>query len=235
MRDWVTKALVQLLRGHLDVMRLLLVRFWEVDDPYVVQRVVVIAFGALMRSDEADRIAATELAETVQQLVFTPPMRRPDELLLDAARGIVEWAVAKEVLPSESLSAIKRPYGFPALGNPPKMEALEAKYGYKEDQKDDERYSQIFYSVTGMGDFGRYVIEFRCSLLQSFPHHEAVPRTHPQLRCAASVGEVEVEGSGAIVYGRAAEAVGWVRRVRRRIGPAWILQAQVSAPWRAHR
>lgn len=46
MRDWVTKALVQLLHGHLDVMRALVERFWTVDDPYVVQRVVAIAYGS---------------------------------------------------------------------------------------------------------------------------------------------------------------------------------------------
>jgi hypothetical protein len=50
MRDWTTKALVHLLRGHLDVMRALVERFWAVDDPYVVQRVVAIAYGALLRS-----------------------------------------------------------------------------------------------------------------------------------------------------------------------------------------
>src|SRR5262249_18485502 len=44
MRDWVTKALVQLLHGHLPVMRSLFERFWDVNDPYVVQRVAVVAY-----------------------------------------------------------------------------------------------------------------------------------------------------------------------------------------------
>lgn len=92
MRDWVTKALVQLLHGHLDVMRSLFERFWNVDDPYIVQRVVAIAYGALLRSPSTQAQQAKELAEAVCARVFKRPVRA-DELLLDAARGIVRWAV----------------------------------------------------------------------------------------------------------------------------------------------
>ena len=86
MRDWVTKALVQLLRGHLDAMRVLFERFWTVDDPYVVQRVVAIAYQALLRRmpDQADEAKA--LADAVHSRVFARQVR-PDELMLDAARA----------------------------------------------------------------------------------------------------------------------------------------------------
>ena len=64
MRDWVTKALVQLLRGHLDVMHALFERFWTVDDPYIVQRVVAIAYRALLRSAPAQATQAKVLGRT---------------------------------------------------------------------------------------------------------------------------------------------------------------------------
>jgi hypothetical protein len=158
MRDWVTKALVQLLRGHLDVMRALFERFWTVDDPYVVQRMVAIAYGALLRStpDQADQAKA--LAEAVHAKVFARPVRA-DELLLDAARGIIRWAVAHHFLPDSAADSARRPYGLQPPAAPPTKETIEAKYGWRRGQPDDESYSAIDSSVLGMGDFGRYVIE----------------------------------------------------------------------------
>jgi hypothetical protein len=158
MRDWVTKSLVQLLRGHLDVMLRLLNRFWEVDDPYVVQRVVVIAYGSLMRSEPSARLDVKKLAARVRKLVFTRPVRA-DELLLDAARGIVELGVQRGLLPKVALEEIKRPYGIKPPSNPPSEEALETKYGYVENQPIEKSYGSICLSVLGTGDFGRHVVE----------------------------------------------------------------------------
>ncbi|MGH3766387.1 MAG: hypothetical protein ACRDTX_14765 [Pseudonocardiaceae bacterium] len=158
MRDWVTKALVQLLRGHLDVMRALMKRFWTVDDPYVVQRVVVIAYGSVLRSSPEQADQAKALAELVHNLVFTRPIR-PDELLLDAARGVVRWAVAHQLLPASALDSSRRPYGLKVPGPPPTEATIKAKYGWCEDQPDDESYSSIDFSLMGMGDFARYVVQ----------------------------------------------------------------------------
>ncbi len=155
MRDWVTKALVQLLRGHLDVMRALFERFWTVDDPYVVQRVVAIAYGALLRSTPTQADQARALAEAVHTRVFDRPVR-PDELLLDAGRGITRWAVAHQLLPDSALDAARRPYGLKPPGPPPTKETIDAKYGWRQGQPDDESYSSIHSSVLSMGDFGRY-------------------------------------------------------------------------------
>lgn len=178
MRDWVTKALVQLLRGHLDVMRKLLDRFWVIDDPYVVQRVVVIAYGTLMRSNQTDAAEATKLAKRMKYLVFTRPIRA-DEILLDAARGVVEWAVTRKLLGRQTLDDIKRPYGLSPPGNPPSEATLERKYGFREKQPDEESYSTIYSSLMSLGDFGRYVVEtgmhhfsrYKCG--EAFPGREA--------------------------------------------------------------
>ncbi len=158
MRDWVTKALVQLLHGHLNVMRRLVERFWTVDDPYVVQRVVAIAYGSLLRSSHAQTDDAKALAERVRALVFTRPIR-PDELLLDAARGVVRWAVGHDLLETAALESSKRPYGLKVPGRPPTDATLEVKYRWQKDQPDNESYSSITFSLSKMGDFSRYVIE----------------------------------------------------------------------------
>ncbi len=167
MRDWVTKALVQLLRGHLDVMRTLFERFWTVDDPYVVQRMNQIAYGALLRSAPAQADQAGELAGVVLELVFARPVR-PDELLLDAARNTVRWAVAHGMLPDSALESSQRPYGLKLPGPPPTEATIDARYGWQEEQPEQESYSSIRLSLLRMGDFGRYVVE---SGLSNFSRH----------------------------------------------------------------
>jgi hypothetical protein len=158
MRDWVTKALVQLLRGHLEVMHVLFERFWTVDDPYIVQRVTAIAYGALLRSTPSQATQAKALAELVVARAFTHPVR-PDELLLDAARGIARWAVSSKLLPESTLDTAKRPYGLKPPGPPPTEATLEAKYGRRENEPDNESYGSLRLSLQYLGDFGRYVVE----------------------------------------------------------------------------
>ncbi len=178
MRDWVTKALVQLLRGHLAAMERLLVRFWPINDPYVVQRVLVIAYGAVMRSDPSQQDEAKKLVATVRKLVFTPPVR-PDELMLDAARGIVEWGLANGLAPLTYRKAITRPYGLPKPGPVPSEETLEAKFGWKDGQPDDVRYSTILHSLIGLGDFGRYVVQPGIHTFSRYPLSKPYPESDP--------------------------------------------------------
>ncbi len=178
MRDWVTKALVQLLRGHLDVTRALLDRFWTIDDPYVVQRLVVIVYGALMRSDPALAADAKKLCRRALKLVYTPPIR-PDEILLDAARGIVEFGVNYGHLPKRALKDTQRPLGLTPPGHPPTEDTLERKYEWKERQPEEKSYSSIRFSLMGLGDFGRYVVESGMHHFTRYRIGEVVPQAEP--------------------------------------------------------
>lgn len=158
MRDWVTKALVQLLRGHLNVATRLVDRFWTVDDPYVVQRVIVIAYGALLRRPAGLDKDARALVKLVHRLVFSPPVRA-DELMLDAARGIVRAGVAQKLIRATALAQSQRPYGLNPPSAPPSEKTIEARYAWKENQPAKESYSSLRFSLLHMGDFARYVVE----------------------------------------------------------------------------
>lgn len=158
MRDWITKALVQLLHGHLDVMLNLVNRFWTVNDPYVVERIILIAYGSLLRSSSTQSGQAKTLASRISDLVFTPPVRA-DELMLDAGRGIVRWAVFQELLPKSSLRNSLPPYGLKRPGVAPTQATLDTKYGWHANEPASNSYSSIYASVLGLGDFGRYVVE----------------------------------------------------------------------------
>ncbi|WP_143133865.1 hypothetical protein [Actinoplanes philippinensis] len=179
MRDWITKALVQLLHGHLDVMRALVERFWNVDDPYVVQRVIAIAYGALLRSAPTQAADAAALATAVHTRVFARPVRA-DELLLDAARGITRWAVAHLLLPATASRAAERPYGLPLPGAAPTQATLDAKYGRYDDVPADQDYLSVFVSVLGMGDFGRYVVESGMHYFSRHRRGQSRPSRGPQ-------------------------------------------------------
>lgn len=178
MRDWVTKALVQLLRGHLGVTTRLLARFWSVNDPYVVQRVLVICYGALMRSDGSDEKGSRALIKEVRELVFTPPVRA-DELMLDAARGVIEWGLARGLAPKSYATAIERPYGLDRPGPAPSEETIDRKYGSKANQPDSESYGTLRFSLMSMGDFGRYVVESAMRDFSRFPRGKPYPEPEP--------------------------------------------------------
>jgi len=184
MRDWITKALVQLLQGHIDVLHKLVKRFWPVDDPYVVQRVIAIAYASLIRADESQVGDARKTARTIRKLVFSRPVRA-DELLLDAGRGVIELAVAREWLPKSAQLDATRPYGITPPGNPPSEAVLKRKYGYVQGRPADESYSRIYSSILGLGDFGRYVVESGVHNFSCYQLGEALPEpermSHPRL------------------------------------------------------
>lgn len=174
-RDWITKALVQLLAGHLDVAARLVERFAEVNDPYVLERLVSVAYGAVLRGGLTATSQAAQLAAAIERLIFGRPKELvPDALMIDAARGIIEWAVAYKLLPESSLTGARPPYGFKPPGNPPTTERLEALYPHGEGTTHQTSYGEIFLSVLGYGDFGRYVIE------SGMDHFLKVPLSKPR-------------------------------------------------------
>lgn len=181
MRDWVTKVLVQLLHGHLDVMTALFERFWTINDPYVVQRVTAVAYGCLMRGGVLNPVGAKQLATSVLERVFARPMRA-DELLLDAARGVVDWGVNFGVLSKTALEETKRPYGFKTLGSPLSKEHLNAKYADPsgERKRDSESYETVWSSLFVMDDFGRYVVDSTMHHFSRYRIGQTVPEREPE-------------------------------------------------------
>lgn len=121
-----------------------LARFYEVNDPYVTERLAGAACGATLRTDDAETVRS--LADGVSALLADA---WPDHLLtrdyayhvLDAARA-EGWAGS---LPSPA------PGAWPIPARP--AEEIKAIAG-----EPDYAYSSIWYSLTGMGDFGRYVL-----------------------------------------------------------------------------
>lgn len=174
MRDWITKALARLLAGHLDVAAALVERFAVVNDPYVLERLITAAYGGILRGGVDHLSEAGRAAAQVQRFIFSRlDQLVPDALMLDAARGIIEWAVAQGQLPSDALELAQPPYGLRRPGNPPTWDRLDERYPHGQGTTDQTSYGSIIWSLNGMADFGRYVVD------SGIQHFANVPLSKP--------------------------------------------------------
>ena len=182
LRDRATKALVRLLAPRLHILAQLLRRFAEIDDMYIQERLYAVAYGAAMRTVNTG--ALEQLARQVYHDIFSDGTPPPHILLRDHARGVVECAAARGIVFDErQLTKARPPYtsGFPGLPDA----ADVAKYDVKGDDRWDLRWAQhdIVESVTGFGDFARYVIGTNSGRFDwtGEPLRSKRPRTSKQL------------------------------------------------------
>ena len=151
LRDSATKALVTLLRKRTAVLIDLLGRFESVDDRYVAERLYGAAYGCALSSTD-DKALGT-LAGAVFDRVFadgTPPAHL---LLRDYARGVVETAVHRGVLPARIRLDLVRPrYESPWPVRPPSKETLDRRAPLA-------THRTLHASLGGsLGDFSRYTV-----------------------------------------------------------------------------
>jgi len=150
LRDCSTKALICLLQNRLDVLLLLLKMFKEVNDPYVYERLFAVAYGCILRTGQREKIK--ELSEYIFRRVFSDATSViPHILLRDYARGSIEYAHYIGVELSFDLSMVRPPYQSIWPEEIPSREDMKEKF-------DNDKYSDIWHSVMGFGDFSRYTI-----------------------------------------------------------------------------
>ena len=200
LRDKASKAAIELLKRNFGLSAPLLKRFETVNDPYVIQRLYGIVFGACMKRTGSHSTEFKELAEYVYTHIFDQDSVYPDVLLRDYARLIVErW---RYEYPEESscisIERITPPYCSEEI---PVVE--------KQTYIDDEDYSPSGYrrihssmqinhaECPGLyGDFGRYIFQ---SALQSFEgidianmYHYAMQFIRDDLGYSESLSEYDI-------------------------------------------
>jgi hypothetical protein len=148
-RDRATVGLVRILSGRIASTTKLVEGFHSVDDPYIVERVMAVAYGVAMREPEGSRLAP--LAQCVYQRIFAKGEPPPQILLRDYARGVVERAIYLGAQLDCDASLIRPPYrsSWPSI---PTQEEVDKLYEVS-DQPLKWIHSSIFHN-----DFGRYVI-----------------------------------------------------------------------------
>jgi hypothetical protein len=156
-RDRATKALASLLAPRLDVAADALSRFQSVNDLCVLERLLASIYGAALQGLDDDGLP--RLATMVFDSIFAegkPPM---NVLLRDHARGIIEYAHWRGVLPDGvDLARARPPYSSPWSIEAVPDELIES-YTEERGGHGPSADSIVSSTVKGFGDFGNYIIQ----------------------------------------------------------------------------
>jgi len=157
LRDRATKALVNLLSDRLHVLRALLQQFRTVNDLYVLERLLAVAYGCALRSVDDEQIGL--LAQEIYDWLFSDGKPPTHILLRDYARGVVEYALYRGLTITGDVGKIRPPYQSDWVEIPTKEEidALEAPDGTWKSLGGGWAQNRIIWSVMD-DDFARYVI-----------------------------------------------------------------------------
>jgi hypothetical protein len=144
-RDRATKAIVSVAERAPVAFARALRRFRGANDPYVVERLAAAACGVVLRINDAN--ATQRIADGVLELIADE--WPPHLMTRDYVRRILVMAHTRGWSGPDALP----PYGAPWPVPTRPVEEIEALAG-----PPDYAYGSIWHSLTGMGDFGRYVL-----------------------------------------------------------------------------
>lgn len=198
LRDKASKAAIELLKRNFTLCKPLLQRFEKVNDPYVLQRLYGVVFGACVKRVNPDAKLFQELAEYVYTNVFDKEYVYPDILLRDYARLIVarwryEYPETNSIILEDKITP---PYNSVAI-------PIVEKQKYTEEGFYNSGFASIDFSMRlnhadcpGLyGDFGRYTFQ---SALQHFEgvdvvnlYHYAMQYIRDKLGYDDSLGEYD--------------------------------------------
>ena len=163
MRDRISKAMIEILKDRFSLCSVILEKFKNVDDPYIIQRLYGIAFGAVMKRSQTLKEEFEHLAVFVYSDVFGKERVYPDILLRDYARLIIERFIYEN---PDRCGLFEKERIVPPYSSEPIPKAEIVDY-------DNEKYHEsgmwrLLYSMkfdldvkgVGMyGDFGRYIFQ----------------------------------------------------------------------------
>jgi Fe-S cluster biosynthesis and repair protein YggX len=168
LRDRATKALVSLLTPHIHILRQVILKFLDIDDLYILERLYCVAYGCAMRSTNDNDLA--ELAQDVYDWVFKSGEPIPHILLRDYARGVIELALSRNIELKIDVARIRPPYKSEWINNVLSREELEIytdeantilkKHNYASNPEINcwRSIFSIEHSVLDRGDFACYII-----------------------------------------------------------------------------
>ena len=158
MRDYTSKAMIEILKEHFNLCQILLEKFSDVNDPYVIQRLYGIVFGACCKRTEIDIDIYSALAGYVYETVFNKENVYPDILLRDYARLIIERFLYenKEYDGCIIHNKIVPPYNSDPIPGIEDQHYLEKDYN---GAIFSIIHSMKFNGMGMYGDFGRYIFQ----------------------------------------------------------------------------
>jgi len=153
-RDRATDSAILLLQGRPAPTFRMVERFWEVDDPYVKERLLAVVAGVVPTFTRSD---LRTLGNCVCTRFFGGSQVSPNLLQREYARFIAEYCIHQGVLSDALLQHVRPPYRtvMPVIWPDTQLRALE----------DDPAFNIIIRSLQPegngrmYGDFGRYVMQ----------------------------------------------------------------------------
>lgn len=158
LRDTTSKAMIEILKTHFAYTEYLLKNFSDVNDPYVIQRLYGVAFGACVKRNCENKEIFMALVRFVFEEIFNKDNIYPDILLRDYARLIIERYMIEypDELQNYDFEKIK-----PKYKSTPIPEIDDQKYSDKDYSNGlfYIQHSMRFEGIGMYGDFGRYVFQ----------------------------------------------------------------------------
>jgi hypothetical protein len=183
-RDKSTKALVNILLANEEIFPNLLNRFINVDDLYILERLLAAAYASCCLRPEPERLS--QYSETIFEHIFKAGCPPFGILLRDYALGIVELASYRSVLPSTvNLEVCRPPYISPKL----RLNVSKEQLNDIAKKAGDEEI--VRSAGESMGDFSNYEIRPRVGHFLRVPLNKEIPLSGEQ---KARVFETEVIG-----------------------------------------
>jgi hypothetical protein len=146
-RDRATKAVVNLLRRRPDLAIPCHDLFCDVDDPYVVERLYAVLYGAVLHLDDSQAI--DRIARRVFEQQFANGSPAPNMMLRDYARGIIEYARINGLATDLPIEVCRPPYQSNWPADHPRFDDVKAAL-------EDSAYWELTSSLGDMGDFYCY-------------------------------------------------------------------------------
>ena len=169
LRDKTTKTMINILKGHIDIIIDFINRFTEIDDSYVVERLYAVAFGCIVSEQDNNKIHA--LAKAVYQNIFAAEVVYPNILVRDYALNIIDYTVYRLGKVDFDIKKCEPPYNTLMPVIPTDEEISGYKLDYNAPDFKDYYWAQnlivssmhVEYSRDGSsggyGDFGRYIFQ----------------------------------------------------------------------------
>lgn len=160
LRDRTTKAMVNLLQGHVLSLISILKSFEGIDDPYILERLYAVAYGCILRTPNVSEKRL--IGEYVYHYVFVGSNLPKHLLTRDYMCNIVEYAVENAQLTGVNMKNVLPPYNEQIPEFPSKDEIDAYKIPYDSDIKYRHAQNDILNSVIdGLADFGTKIVDSR--------------------------------------------------------------------------
>lgn len=158
LRDHACKSLVRVITWRPGLIGKLIQRFADLDDAYVAERVLAAAYGAAMRTTDAEGVRT--VADAAHQAVFAGGRPRPHILLREYARGIIKRAEHLRAPDGTHVwQGADPPYAsdWPVMPDEAAIDVLVPRWSSGKAQPRSWGRGRIRSSVMD-DDFGRYII-----------------------------------------------------------------------------